>query len=804
MSANLLRSPLVLPEDLLIIPVAELSEQVRGRLGDGGEEFALTRPHAREPSKLIDAAAAGLIENFRQPRTIVEAVIAYSRQAALDPEQALEAALPLLRQLIGTGLLVSQGADGAKRIDVTLAPGTVVAGCVLIRSIQLLDDSELYQARLPDGGIAALKIARPGHEAVLRPRLDRERLALGRLDGGGAPRLIGSGEHDGGKHDGGKHDGRPYILLDWIAGADAITAAEELRQAGDRAGLRRLLARIAAAYATIHRHGVLHGDVHPGNLLIGRDGAVTLLDFGLAEIAGAELAPQPRGGVSFFVEPEMAARLLADRSSTPVTQRSEQFAVAALLYFLATTQHYVDFNLQQDEMLRQIKDDPPLPFAERGAEPWPALERVLARGLAKDPAARHPDLAAFAAALMAVPGDAEPPAATVPRRQGRDALLASTIDYLGLDGALFREGLPHAPLSSVNFGAAGIAYALYRIACLRDEPRLLALADSWLDRAARDATRDDAFVNREMELTPEIVGRISPYHSESGLHLVQALVETAAGNDAAAGHAVARFLQAIDRPCLERDLTLGRCGTVLAADLLLAELPDPGDAMGQALREAGTTRLLGLWGEVEPFDPLEQGRDWANLGMAHGWAGLLYTTLRWHVATGMALPASFETRLAELFACARPRGRGLEWPWRQGAERPEREMTMPGWCNGAAGMVHLACLAHRVLKDDRWLEPALGAAWQAWEAGSGPVDLCCGLSGRAHALLELHRSVGDDLWLDRARVLIDRAVEAAPHMRTPEHPRHSLYKGELGLAVTVAELDSPASASMPLFGEAGR
>src|SRR5690606_1924536 len=127
------------------------------------------------------------------PRTIVEAVIAYSRQAALDPEQALEDALPLLRQLIGTGLLVAEGADGAKRIDVTLPPGTQVGDCVLIRSIQLLDDSELYQARLQGGGIAALKIARPGHEAVLRPRLDRERLALGRVDGGSAPRLLGSG-----------------------------------------------------------------------------------------------------------------------------------------------------------------------------------------------------------------------------------------------------------------------------------------------------------------------------------------------------------------------------------------------------------------------------------------------------------------------------------------------------------------------------------------------------------------------------------------------------------------------------------
>jgi serine/threonine-protein kinase len=794
MNANLLRSPFVLPEDLLIIPVAELSEQVRGRLGDGGEEFALTRPHAREPSKLIDAAAAALIENFREPRTIVQAVIAYSRKAALDPELTLEDALPLLRQLIGTGLLVSEGADGAKRIDVTLAPGTVVAGCAIIRCIQVLDDSELYQARAPNGEAVALKIARPGHEAVLRPRLERERMALDRLGGIGAPRLLGGGEHDG----------RPYILLVWIAGADAITATEELRRSGDRSGQRRRLAQIAAAYAAIHGLGVLHGDVHPGNLLIGRDGAVTLLDFGLAEIADAELAPQPRGGVGFFVEPELAARLLGDRSSTPVTRRSEQFAVAALLYFLATTQHYVDFNLQQDEMLRQIRDDPPLPFAERGAEPWPALEAALARGLAKAPAARYPDMAAFGEALAAIPVDAAIPAPAVARRNGADALLASTFDYLDLDGALFRDGLPHGPLSSVNFGAAGIAYALYRIACLRDEPRLLALADAWLTRAARDAPRDDAFVNREMELTPEIVGRVSPYHSESGLHLVQALVETAVGNDAAAVHAVASFIRTIERPCLERDLTLGRCGTVLAADLLLAELPDPGGAMHQALREAGTRRLLELWGEIEPFDPLEQGRDWANLGMAHGWAGLLYTTLRWHVAAGMALPASFETRLAELFACARPRGRGLEWPWRQGAERPDREMTMPGWCNGAAGMVHLACLAHRVLKDERWLEPALGAAWQAWEAGSGPVDLCCGLSGRAHALLELHRSVGDGLWLDRAKVLIDRAVEAAPHMRTPEHPRHSLYKGELGLAVTVAELDSPASASMPLFGEAGR
>ena len=103
--------------------------------------------------------------------------------------------------------------------------------------------------------------------------------------------------------------------------------------------------------------------------------------------------------------------------------------------------------------------------------------------------------------------------------------------------------------------------------------------------------------------------------------------------------------------------------------------------------------------------------------------------------------------------------------------------------------------------DDTLLEIGEAAAWNAWEGGEGPVDLCCGFAGRAYALLEVHRRTSDPVWLHRAEALAERAVAVAPQMQTAEHPRHSLYKGELGLALLIADLDHPSAATMPMFGQ---
>ena len=80
------------------------------------------------------------------------------------------------------------------------------------------------------------------------------------------------------------------------------------------------------------------------------------------------------------------------------------------------------------------------------------------------------------------------------------------------------------------------------------------------------------------------------------------------------------------------------------------------------------------------------------------------------------------------------------------------------------------------------------------------VTLCCGLAGRAYALLNFYRHTNETLWLDRAR---DLALRAARVGNIPEEYRHSLYKGEFGLAVLAADLEEPNEATMPFFEPMG-
>jgi serine/threonine-protein kinase len=787
--------PLVLPADVVIAPVAELPTELRDQIEHKSGDYSVTRPRARTMSSIVDEKTAALLGTFRAPTTIVDAVIAFSRAEGLDPRETLDDAFAVLGGFVNEGLLVPADSELAEPIATTLAPGDGVGAFEVVAPVHVMVDTEVYLAHAADGAPVALKVGRAGAGGSVHAALRHEAVILEALDGRVASRLLELGELDG----------RSYLATSWCSGADVFQAAAEARSLSAPEGRDELLALaegILAAYSELHAQEVLHGDVHPRNLLVDAHGSVKIIDFGLA--AGPPLSSGSasgwRGGIDFFMEPELAAARLAGRQSAPLSAAGEQYSLASLLYLLLTGAYTHEFSLEQDEMLRQLLEQPPVPFQDRGVDDLLAVERVLARALAKDPGSRWPTVLEFRRAFRsAAASDLDRMADTAPASRTADQvrqLLGEVLERLAVSGPLFGGGLA-APTASAMNGGAGFAYALLRMARARGDESLLALADLWSTRAASALSSPEAFWNEELEIVPEVFGRNSFYHTAAGVHCVQALVAHGRGDEHAQQLALADFVAAARQPCEHVDVAFGRAGLLLGCSLLMeAQLQAPEQ---DGLRPLGDALRDSLWGELERQPALGESTELGSLGAAHGWAGYLYALLRWCESAGSRLPQGLPERLEQLGQLGQPAGRGLRWPHEVGAPMPDSALAA-SWCNGAAGFVHLWLAAHRQLGEETFARRAEMAAWSAYEAPTAPGDLCCGFAGRAHALLALHRQSGESSWLARARALADRAVTS---VRASSLRRDSLYKGEVGVALLAVDLQAPEYSCMPLFEREG-
>jgi serine/threonine-protein kinase len=532
----------------------------------------------------------------------------------------------------------------------------------------------------------------------------------------------------------------------------------------------------------LHARGVLHADVHARNVMVGDK--VALLDFGYSQIAGSR-SRTGRAGMYYFYEPELIAAMREGVRLPPPTEAGEQYSIAALLYLLITGEHYLEFRYDRDEMRQQIENDPPVPFAQRGIPPWPEVERILFRALEKDPSRRHASVAELAALLANVRRESSNGSLT----DKVQALLESTLRSFSRGGAVYASGFTKAPTASINFGCAGAAVALLQIAETRSDPSLLALADIWRSRAVARIGTEGAYYN-EKGLKREVLGEVTPYHTESGIHAAAAMVAAAMGDVLALRHDIRRFLEASKKPCATIDLTLGRSGSLLASAMLLSICDGPAEAA--ALRAFGAETMHAIWSELDARPPLPESPPLTYHGIAHGWAGYFYAALRWCAASGDALPPRLVERLQEYASLKIAKGRGIYW---ENITGRNVEAMIPGWCNGSAGQVFLFTLAHRLLGDDQWLHLAEQSAWTVWDEPRHVAQLCCGTAGRAYALLNLYKHTGATEWLTRARELANHAAAFAGRTDRP----NTLYRGELGVAVLIADLASPENARMPFF-----
>ena len=783
---------LVLPEEVLVFPVADLPPPVRAAIGCDPDDFAVTRERSRRTTRVVDRAAADLIEEFRRPSSAADAIFRFIQRAGLETEQVVEGCVPMLNEFIADGFLIPAGMERAAIEDHQLRVGEQVGHWEVLEPLQIVEDTEVYRVKSPNGVEAALKRVSADAEPWVRAALRNELRVLERLQGETTPSPL----EDGTAQD------EPYLVISWCEGTPVTSVASRLRRPWSieaRREVAQICVAVIDAYVELHRQGVVHGDVHPRNLLYAaEEERVRVVDFGLGQIPSESEHTFPGGGVSAFFTPEYAAATLADEPAPapPATPASEQYSLAALLYDLLTGEHYLHQVLEGKRWLEAVCAQPPRAFRRLALPSSPAIESVLARGLAKDPGDRYSSMTefrdAFSAAIDADLAEEEQGPAT--RSWTPPGLFPALAARLDLDGELDRA--LSRPTATVNYGGAGIAYLFYRASCLLDRPGLLALADVWIERAklALKADPSEACFDPRVGLEPGTVGRAALYHSAVGVHCVDGLIACVSDDRERADTAVSAFVAAAETTDARNDLTTGRAGHLIGCASLM-----------EAIRAAGfaENRLLGL-GRARQAELVSDWRSCAQavtgagdpfLGVAHGWAGVAFAMLRFQPVSLEPPPAAALEMLAELESLALMDG-DRAW-WQRG---PGDEVIWPGWCHGSPGHAMLWAQAYRVLADERYLELGRMAAEHAWSEPAPMGHLCCGTAGQAYAFLCLHRLTGEGMQVDRARSMLDRATT---FIGSQGMTQNSLYKGDVGVALLEAELEEPLMSAMPMFESEG-
>ncbi len=265
----------------------------------------------------------------------------------------------------------------------------------------------VYAARHARNGLAvAIKVLHPGADENTRARFLKEGYAANRVEHLGTVRVLDDGQ---------TAQGVVYLVMERLFGASLEALAE---RAGGRLPIARVLpaARaVAAVLAAAHARNIVHRDIKPENVFVCNDGAIKVLDFGIARVRDADSGRRTTQdavlGTPAFMAPEQALG-----HSERVGPPSDVYALAASVFNLLTGE-LLHEGRTASELLVKVCTTPAPPV--RSLAPWipESLAQVLDRALRFSPEERYVDGKALEEALALVTIDplfVTPP----PRRSG--------------------------------------------------------------------------------------------------------------------------------------------------------------------------------------------------------------------------------------------------------------------------------------------------------------------------------------------------------------------------------------------------
>lgn len=246
--------------------------------------------------------------------------------------------------------------------------------------------SVVYKAKTKDTGkVVAVKTLRTQgltDEALVK-RFQREAELLSRLN---HPRIVNLHAY------GTSSRGQPYFVMDYLQGENLTEVLKrEDHLVPER--FQDIFVQVCAAIEHAHRHGAIHRDIKPGNIMLTRQGKtrdyVKVVDFGIAKMAEEAQKLTRMGevwGSPIYMSPEQCM-------GAPVDERSDIYSLGIVMYESLTGKVPFLGRNYADTMTKQMTDPPP-PFAEIRPDIKipPGLEKIIMKAIAKEPEARYQTL----------------------------------------------------------------------------------------------------------------------------------------------------------------------------------------------------------------------------------------------------------------------------------------------------------------------------------------------------------------------------------------------------------------------------
>jgi serine/threonine-protein kinase len=270
----------------------------------------------------------------------------------------------------------------------------------------LVDGRYLIQHRIGSGGMADVYCAEDTHLGrrvalkVLHRRFaqDQEFVERFRREASAAAGL----QHPNvvGVFDRGAHDGTFYIAMEHLPGRtlkEIVSAEAPL----DQARVVDLGVQILQAAGFAHRHGVIHRDFKPHNVIVDDHGGAKVTDFGIARAGASEMTETGSiMGTAQYLSPEQA-------QGHAVTAASDLYSIGVMLYEMLAGRLPFEGDSAVSVALKHLSEQPP-PISHLRPDVNPAIESVVMAALAKDPAHRWQSAEDFAEALQAAGAQLEP------------------------------------------------------------------------------------------------------------------------------------------------------------------------------------------------------------------------------------------------------------------------------------------------------------------------------------------------------------------------------------------------------------